>query len=280
MVNRIWQGHFGRGLVENANDFGTQTPPPTHPELLDWLAGEFLRQGWSNKAMHRLIMTSDAYRQSAETDDPSRARAELSDPENTRYWHYPRRRLSAECIRDSILAVAGELNPAMYGPGVRPELPPNYNQREKWEVSKIEADRNRRSIYIFAKRNLPFPMLQAFGLPDMHESCARRANTTTAPQALALLNDEQLIEGAGRFAKRLAADGLGDLRHVASRAFEDALAREATEEETAAAVRFIEKQTDVIAKTSDSGNIYTARYAALIDFCHALLNANEFLYVE
>ena len=281
IVNRIWQGHFGRGIVENANDFGTQTQPPTHPELLDWLASEFIRQGWSIKAMHRLVMTSDAYRQSAEPADDVAARAGRADPANALYWRYPRRRLSAERIRDSLLAVAGDLNTAMYGFGVRPELPPNYNKREKWETSKSAADCNRRSVYIFAKRNLPYPMLQAFDLPDMHESCARRAHTTTAPQALALLNDERIVDAARRFSEWLLADAseADDLRIVAARAFEAAFARNPTNAETDAAVAFIHKQRDLIVSESGHGG-EPALTAAVADFCHALLNSNEFLYVE
>ena len=282
IVNRIWQGHFGRGLVENANDFGTQTPAPAQPELLDWLAGEFVRQGWSMKAIHRLIMTSNAYRQSAEADGAARTVAEQVDPNNSLFWHSPRHRLSAERIRDALLAASGELDQTMYGPGVRPELPPNYNKREKWDLSPSAADRNRRSVYIYAKRNLPFPMLQAFDLPDMHESCARRAHTTTPPQALALLNDERVLEASRHFAQWLIRDcGETDLNTVTRRAYEAAFGRQPTSDETAAAVEFMRAQRDLVASEEDSASgAGNASTAAVSDFCHALLNANEFLYVE
>ena len=177
MVNRIWQGHFGRGIVANANDFGTQTALPSHPQLLDWLASEFVSGGWSIKAMHRLIMNSAVYRQSSRSADPQAAQ---QDPGNELYARFPRRRLDAEAIRDGLLAVSGELNLQMYGPGVKPELPPNFSAREAWKPSKDPAARNRRSVYILAKRNLPYPLLQAFDFPDMHESCAAARNDDRA----------------------------------------------------------------------------------------------------
>ena len=207
IVNRIWQGHFGRGLVDNANDFGTQTPPPTHPQLLDWLAHQFVASGWDVKALHRLIMTSDIYRQAAyhhRADDPTPLAAKI-DPENRLYWHQSRRRLdAAEQARDAIsVRVSGRLNEKLEGASVRPPLPKSYPKVDSWKVTRSRVEQDRRSVYIFAKRNLPFPLLQAFDLPDMHESCARRTATIIAPQALALFNDEFVVDCGDALARRI-----------------------------------------------------------------------------
>jgi hypothetical protein len=294
MVNRVWQGHFGRGLVENANDFGTRTQPPSHPELLDWLAGEFIESGWSIKSLHRLILCSAVYRQAtlrrASSTPPTRG--EQVDPANQLYWHFPRRRLTAEAIRDALLAVSGGLSDTMYGPGVRPQLPPKYSSREKWDVSKNEADRNRRSVYIFAKRNLPYPLLKAFDFPDMHESCARRAQTTVAPQSLMLLNSEMVTGYAQAMAARLLGQcSEGGLPKLVDEAYRLAFARPPAPAERKAAVTFIEQQQRLIEQTpgddkrevsaADRGKLNPPALAAgFADFCHALLNSNEFLFVE
>ena len=288
MVNRIWQGHFGRGIVANANDFGTQTHPPTHPQLLDWLASEFVTRGWSIKALHRLIMTSDVYRQSTHGD----VAAQEIDPANRLYWQYPRRRLDAESVRDAMLAVSGELNLKMYGPGIRPVLPPNFSNREKWKPSEDVAERNRRSVYIFAKRNLPYPLLQVFDFPDTHESCARRQETTIAPQALALLNSDLVLGFGRKFAARLIAEQpRWNLQNIIRRAYQDAFGRQPTVNETAVALEFIEAQRLLITQRRGQGKpslalenapetLDPALAAAVVDFCHALLNANEFIYID
>ena len=279
MVNRIWQGHFGRGLVENANDFGTRTAPPSHPELLDWLASEFIERDWSLKSLHRLIVNSAVYRQSNfrrfTADDA--VPGEQIDAGNRLYWHFPRKRLSAEGIRDALLAVSGERGARMYGPGIRPELPPNYSSREKWRVSKSNADRNRRSIYIYAKRNLPYPLLKAFDFPDMHESCARRSETTVAPQSLMLLNSELVTGYAARMAERLIKDvGVDDLEQLVNAAYLTAFGRAPAEDERTDAAAFLAHQQSLTGEKS----VETARAEAFGDLCHALLNSNEFLYVE
>ncbi|MES2791507.1 MAG: DUF1549 and DUF1553 domain-containing protein [Planctomycetota bacterium] len=156
LVNRLWQGHFSKGLAENANDLGVQSRAPQHPELLDWLASEFVSQGWSMKAMHRLIMTSHVYRQATEQSGNISAARQAADPGNLLYGRFDRHRLDAESLRDSLLSVSGLLNYRMGGPGIRPELPPKVKGRD-WVVTPEVAERQRRSIYILAKRNLPFP---------------------------------------------------------------------------------------------------------------------------
>ena len=261
MVNRIWQGHFGRGLVENANDFGRQTPRPRHPGLLDWLAVEFIDGGWSIKHIHRLIMNSAAYRAgNGASDDRQSA---MATP----------RRLSAERIRDAMLAVAGRLNEQMYGRPVRPELPPKFGTRYTWKVSDSVADRRRRSVYIHPKRNLPYPLLQVFDLPDMHESCARRASTTVAPQALMLLNSDLVLGMARSFAGRVRGDvPAGDRDAAIRRAWLLAFARAPDADELDAARRFLERQRSLTEADGETD--------PLVDLCHVLLNANEFLYVD
>lgn len=306
IVNRVWQGHFGRGIVDNANDLGTQTLPPTHPELLDWLAREFVeptvepgtrerrREAWSLKRLHRLIMLSHAYRQSGfvRNAEAEPVAAEQADPGNRLYWHYPRRRLSGEWIRDSLLAVSGTLNPAVYGASVWPALPPEYSKREAWKVSESAEERNRRSVYIHAKRNLPYPFLEAFDLPDMHESCARRAETTVAPQALMFLNGELVLEFAQSLAGRLLQnDPTAEPAALVKNAFLLALSREPSPAELEAATTFLVRQQAVISERSAAGdNLLLPRNhpkfldaslsAAVVDFCHALLNSSEFIYVD
>ena len=294
MANRIWQGHFGSGLVGNANDLGIQTAPPRHPELLDWLASEFIARDWSIKSMHRLIMTSNAYRQStfrvpADGDLPKAAKI---DPANELYWHYQRRRLSAESIRDAMLTIAGKLNPKMYGLGVKPQLPPKFSSREKWEVSKQESARNRRSVYIHAKRNLPYPLLKVFDFPDMHESCAKRAQTTVAPQALMILNSDLVLKFAEALAVRLLRESDSeDLGPLIQRAYVATFSRMPEEQELTMATEFISQQQQLIATQKKDGkevkpinglpkSADPIKAMAIVDFCHVLLNANEFLYIE
>jgi hypothetical protein len=310
IVNRVWQGHFGRGLVENANDFGTQTPPPSHPDLLDWLAWNFVSpapsvgksvrgsespMSWRLKSLHRLLVTSTAYRQSTDFDFPGASQQPLCrdvDPGNRLYWHFDRRRLTAEGIRDAFLTVAGRLESSIYGPSVYPDLPPDFSKREAWKATTVPAERVRRSVYIHAKRNLPYPMLDAFDLPDMHESCARRTQTTVAPQALMLLNSEIVLEFAQAFAgKLLVHNPHADLSPLIRTAYQSAFGREATADEVAAAEDFIARQQALIALERKPGRplllprgfpkfLDPPLAAAITDFCHALMNANEFIYVD
>lgn len=291
MVNRLWQGHFGRGIAENANDFGVQSPAPSHPDLLDWLAAEFISQGWSIKSMQRLMMTSRVYRQATEQVGNATPQRETADPGNRLYSRFQRQRLDAESLRDSLLAVSGLLNSKMGGPGVRPELPPNFKGRD-WDVSKSADDRQRRSIYILAKRNLPFPFLQTFDLPDTFESCARRQVTTTGPQALTLLNSEIVLRYAQAFAGRLLIDNPNaDTATLVRRAYRLAFARDPQPDELTAAEQFITQQSPVFAARWETGEavllpqpfpkfVDPNQGAALVDFCHALFNSNEFLYVD
>lgn len=302
IVNRVWQGHFGRGLVTNANDFGTQTPPPSHPELLDWLAAEFVEPTvseapsvpWSLKRLHRLLVTSTAYRQSTISPAPEGTMppGDERDPGNQLYWHFDRRRLAAESIRDAFLSVAGLLDASVYGPSVYPPLPPDFSKREAWKVSTDAGDRGRRSVYIHSKRNLPYPLLEVFDLPDMHESCARRTQTTVAPQALMLLNSDLVLTYAQAFAGRLLHDNPhAELPPLVASAYRLAFGRDASGDEVEGATAFILRQQSLLESERAPGRplplprglpkfLDPALAAAITDFCHALMNANEFIYVD
>lgn len=289
LVNRVWQGHFGRGLVENANDFGVMTPAPTHPELLDWLTAEFLARGRSMKELHRLIMASATYQQTGyRTDAATEAAVALkADPDNRTYWHFPRQRLTGERIRDAWLAAADTLNDTMFGSGVRPELPPKFGGAASWKVSENPADRVRRSVYIYAKRNLPYPMLQVFDFPDMHEACGCRTQTTIAPQALMLLNSELVLGAARKLADRVRAEhATGDAAGMVESLWLIAYGRPPDSVEQAEALQFLgQQQEQFLALNPSLGEDATAGRKlasdeAWIDLCHAVLNSNEFLFVD
>ncbi len=259
-VNRVWQHYFGRGLVATSEDLGTQGEKPTHPELLDWLAGEFVRSGWDMKHIHRLIVTSATYQQSS----LHRADAAAADSENRLLWKMNRKRLDGESVRDAVLHIAEELNPKAGGPGVFPEVPADLKAGAAWPVSADVAERNRRSVYVFVKRNLRYPMFAVFDAPDRNETCSRRYATTTAPQALMLLNDGVLIAKAKTFAARVKKDSGPDAAKHIDGAYRLALGRPPTGEERGIAESFLNNGGD----------------DRLADFCHALLNLNEFLYVD
>ncbi|MFN7921139.1 MAG: DUF1549 and DUF1553 domain-containing protein [Bryobacteraceae bacterium] len=264
MANRVWQHHFGRGIVGTPSDFGKNGEKATHPELLDWLAVEFMDSGWSMKHLHRLILTSNTYRQSA---DNKPMQASTADPDNKLLWHYQRRRLEAEAIRDSILSASGRLNPEMYGPSIFPPLPEDLADFARygrgggimWEPNEKEEDALRRSVYVFQRRSLPLPMLAAFDATPFNESCDRRSSTTTALQALSMMNGNLIHEEAEHLAKRVAREAGGERRAQVARAFELVLSRPAS---TGELQRF----------TSFPGPM-----AAV---CRVLLNSNEFAYVD
>ncbi len=246
IVNRLWQQHFGRGLVATVSDFGIRGDLPSHPELLDYLASELIRGGWKLKPIHKLIVTSNAYQQSSIRDE-AKAKA---DSDNKLLWRVPVRRLSAEVIRDSILFVGGRLNTTMYGPGLLSEESP------------------RRSIYFTMKRSKLMPSLVVFDAPDGTVGVGDRPATTIAPQALHLMNNPQVRGSAHGFAKRVLGDGkIGDADLI-KLAYRMALCREATADELADALPFIK------GKTGD------ARETAVADFCQVLFCLNEFLYQE
>lgn len=261
MVNRIWQHHFGEGIVRTPSNFGKMGDRPTHPELLDWLAAEFIQQNWSMKAMHRLMMNSEAY-QRASDDVP--ASAEI-DPDNHYLWRMPRVRLEAEIIRDNVMAVAGNLNLTVGGPAMHPYIDPALFQsssKRTW-AGKPDDDPStwRRSLYVFSKRSIPLPMLDIFDKPDSVGSCPRRNRSTIAPQALILMNNSFLLMEAGKFAERLTRERGADPAKQVEQAFALALSRLPSNSEREHSIAFIRSDPH-----------------GLADFCQALFNLNEFVY--
>jgi hypothetical protein len=266
MVNRVWHHHFGRGIVATPSDFGVMGERPTHRELLDWLTASFAKDGYSLKKLHKRILLSATWQQSS----AYRADAAAVDADNKLLWRFNRRRLEGEAIRDSMLEVAGLLNKKMYGPGVFPPLPPGMTTRGGWNHQEDAAQAQRRSVYIFVRRNTRYPMLEAFDMPDTHESCARRNNTVSAMQALELLNNELVVGYARGFAARVANDSGLSTEAQVERAYRLAYGRAPSAEEIAGGRRFLERQAALVADGE----------AALVDFCHVLLNSNEFLYLN
>jgi hypothetical protein len=300
-ANRIWQYHFGKGIVKTPSDFGATGDRPSHPELLDWLAVTFMtgrrgdgvtgRQGdearnpqsairnpqsWSWKALHRLLLLSNTYRQSARYNEAGAAK----DPENRLLWRFNPQRLTAEALRDSILAISGKLNKEMYGPGIYPRIDPdiiNTGSRPRWPLdAKDEHATFRRSVYIFVKRSVILPMLEVFDCPVTVVTAPARAVSTVSPQALALLNNQFVLEQSGFLAERVAREAGAATRAQAQRAFQLALNRPPSAKETQWALAFIKTQTAGYAERKHE----KPEAAALRDFCHALLNLNEFLYVD
>ncbi|HXI50483.1 MAG TPA: DUF1553 domain-containing protein, partial [Candidatus Saccharimonadales bacterium] len=274
MVNRIWQHHFGRGLVSTPSDFGTRGALPSHPELLDWLAGEFIRSGWSIKAMHRLILGSAAYRQSSSGPPASVER----DPENRWLSRQNRTRLEGEILRDSLLAVSGRLNPAQGGPSVQPPIPADLAGTSKaWVTDTDPGKQTRRSIYVFSRRNLRFPFLEAFDAPDNNLPCPERGRSTTAPQALTLLNSREVMDAAAATARRVTAGAKSTAEQIGL-AHRLILGRAPAEREQALAEGFLRQSRERLEQAGD--NPAHAAEGALKELCRAWFNLNSFVYVE
>lgn len=279
MVNRIWQHHFGEGLVRTVNDFGTRGDAPSHPELLEWLAHEFVAGGWKLKRLHRAILTSATYRQSA-THDAAMARL---DPENRLHWHWPLQRLESEVLRDAMLAVSGTLNPRMMGPAFKPPIAVEAMQARNTQSpypknAKDEPATRRRTVYMFHKRVIQYPLMQAFDGPDATQSCGQRSRTTVATQGLAMLNDGFVRLRAEEFADRLPANG-SDTAALVRQSYELAFGRAPTVNEIQAGVEFINSQTR--SRHARAGVLTDkSRRLALADYCQVLFGLNEFIYIE
>jgi hypothetical protein len=281
MVNRVWQHHFSEGLVRTVNDFGTRCDPPTHPELLEWLSHEFAKSGWKLKPLHRLIMTSAVYLQDGAFDA---AKAKV-DPDNRLLWRQRPQRIESEILRDSILAVSGTLNLEMFGPAVKGPIASEAiqarNMKDPYpqDVKDTPATR-RRSIYMFHKRVVQSPLMQAFDGPDAQASCGRRVTTTVAPQALALLNDRFIRARAEDLARRLTREAGDEAAAQVRLAWRLALAREPTGDELKSATEFIQAQFSKRSTRNASKSDSDARQLALTDFCQTLFALNEFIYVD
>jgi hypothetical protein len=262
-VNRVWQGHFGRGLVETPNDFGVNGAVPSHLELLDHLANELVRGGMHLKPLHRLIVLSSTYRQSSRSPDISLGREK--DPDNRLLWQFPRRRLSAEEVRDSMLAAAGRLSLKAGGVSVivpvEKDLVDLLYDPAQWTVTPEPREHDRRSIFLLAKRNLRLPFGQTFDQPDLQTSCPRRQSSTHAPQALELLNGQTSNRLAEAFAARLKRDAGPEPAAQVELAFRLAAGRPPTSAEMELALRFLKDQP-------------------LRELALAIFNLNAFLYVS
>jgi hypothetical protein len=271
MVNRIWQQHFGRGIVRTPSDFGYQGARPTHPELLDWLAAEFVARGWRLKHLHRLILTSSAYRMSSRADPKALA----ADPTNDLFWRFDMRRLTAEEIRDSVLAVSGSLNLKMHGPGIYPEIPKEILAGQSmpgrgWEKSPL-PEQNRRSVYVHVKRSLLLPILEAFDLPETDRSTSTRFSSTQPTQALGMINGAFLNQQAAILAQRIRREAAGDVAGQVRLALYLTTARPPLPEEVRRGVGLIEALCDQDGATTEQAIQY---------FCLAVMNLNEFMYLD
>jgi hypothetical protein len=256
MVNRVWHYHFGRGIVATPSDFGFNGAPPSHPELLDWLAATYIQCGWQLKPIHRLIVTSAAYRQSSRLD----LKAQALDRDNRLLWRKTPHRLEAESIRDAMLSASGKLDPRMGGPGYNVwEKNTNYVAIYK-PRAELGGDAFRRMVYQFKPRSQADPTFGAFDCPEAALAVPRRNVSTTALQALNLLNSHFVIRQAGFFAERLRSECGPEPARQAERAFRLALGRSPSETELAAAVALIKSH-------------------GVPALCRALFNANEFVYV-
>jgi hypothetical protein len=297
IVNRLWQHHFGRGLAATPNDFGKRGAAPTHPELLDWLASELVEKGWSLKHIHRLMVLSNTYRQGSRLRSDARART--LDPDNQLLSRMNRRRRDGEGLRDCVLAVTGTLNPRIGGPSVRIPLEPEvydliFTEGEPdnlWPVTPDANEHNRRSLYLMAKRNVRLPLFEAFDQPDRLTSCPVRPVSTYAPQALILLNGPFLQKESQVLAVRLLRECGPDADRQIERAYQLGLARHPTVAEKATVREFLAGQSDLLRDrlrarlriplvNNTPDGIDPADAAALADFCLALFNCNEFLYVD
>lgn len=276
IVNRLWMYHFGKAVAATPNDLGLMGEAPTHPLLLDFLAARFAADGWRLKPLHRLLVLSSTYRtSSAFAGDGEQASRTLA-----LFGRWRQRRLEAEAVRDSILAVSGELNPQMQGPSIYPQLPRAVLEGQSrpgngWGKSDAQQAA-RRSIYVFAKRSLAPPELELLDAPDTTSSCEQRMTSTTAPQALTFLNGTFTHEQAAHFAERLRREVGNDCAAQIRLAFELALCRPPSAEESKLALDFLVRQQRQI--ESEARAAGEARQRALAAFCLVLLNMNEFVY--
>jgi Protein of unknown function (DUF1553)/Protein of unknown function (DUF1549) len=261
IVNRVWHHHFGRGIVATLDNFGKMGESPTHPELLDWLAVEFMNRGWSIKQLHRLIMTSEAYQMASAYVDTQN---QEKDPQNQYLWRYRTQRLDAEIVRDSVLVVSGAINLSGGGKPVRPPLPETLVKSTIYNVWKSQEDGPevwRRSLYVYRKRGMAYPMFEVFDMPDPNFSAGRRTISTVPTQALTLINNDFVLKQAQLFADRIKKEAGDDPLKQIDLAYRIALVRPPDDTELALA-------TDLLGTHS------------LVDLTHVLLNLSEFLYMR
>jgi Protein of unknown function (DUF1553)/Protein of unknown function (DUF1549)/Planctomycete cytochrome C len=285
IVNRVWHWHFGRGIVPTPGNFGKMGMPPSHPQLLDWLATEFVRQKWSLKQMHRLVMTSEAYKMASSFALPANLE---KDPTNVALWRFPLRRLEGEAIRDIILSASGQLNLEAAGPPFFPSIPKALRESYragKWELTKEEPSNWRRSVYSYWKRGLKYPMFEVHDQPDPNVTCERRNTTTVPTQALTLSNNEFVLMQARYFAERVMRDAGDGTEQQIQGLYRVALSRAPDQEELKSALSFVQKQREYHLKRepasgSEASSTSGVELAALTDLAHVMLNSNEFVYIN
>ena len=262
MVNRIWHHHFGRGIVRTLDNMGTMGDAPTHPELLDWLAVEFMDRGWSVKEMHRLLMTSEAYQMASSYGSDANS---VADPDNQLVWRYRPQRLEAEALRDSIMTVSGGIDLTVGGAPIFPFIPQEILEASQgkghWDNQPDGPEVWRRSVYVYRRRSLGFPFFDTFDLPDQNQTAAARNVSTVATQALTLMNNQFVLDQAQLFADRLERAAPGDLDQQVDLAYRIALTRSPTADEAGVARGLVADQS-------------------LVDLTHVMLNLNEFLYLR
>ncbi len=271
IANRIWLHYFGRGIVRSPNNFGLMGDPPTHPELIDYLASELVKHDWNLKHLHRLILLSSTYRLSTQ----SNSQAEAQDPANDLFWRQNLRRLSAEQVRDSVLSVTGCLNKQQYGESMYPTLSADVLASQSrpgsgWGDSSPQ-DQARRSIYIHVKRSLPVPLLAAFDFPETDISCEARFLTTQPGQALSLLNSSWMQQQAGQLLERLRREVGDDLRAQSSRCLELALCRPPSQAD-------VQELMELVGKLETDYSL--GEHAARQGMCLVVLNLNSFIYLD
>jgi len=287
IVNRIWQWHMGQALVRTPNNFGINGEKPSHPKLLDWLAIEFMDRGWSMKSMHWLIMTSNTYQMSSLHNNP---KAHLLDPANTLLWRMNRRRLEGEELWDSMVSIAGVLKLELYGRSIVPplskeDLDGKYKLKQ-WGNVTSDPEQYRRGIYFLSQRNFIFPMFEAFDNPQNATSCPQRDVTTVAPQALWFLNNRTAFKQAGSFAARLVKRNGENMSNWVIDAWKLSFGRPPSDQEKQEALELLTNRSHQIKKerwtelSAGLEKIPVAKASALTEFCLALFNLNEFLYID
>jgi len=284
MVNRIWHWHFGRGIVATPSNFGKMGVKPSHPELLDWLATEFTRRGWSVKQMHRMIMNSETYKMASDVSLGAQAANLEKDPTNIYLWRFPLRRLEAEAIRDVILSASGQINLEAGGQPFFPAIPKSVREsylQGKWVMTKEEPSTWRRSVYAYWKRGLKYPMFEVHDQPDPNVTCEMRNTTTVPTQALTLLNNEFVLIQARHFAERVAREAGADPIKQIRVLYRIALSREPERKEMDQSLDFLQTQRNYHAtRASIRTSGPDSALAALTDLAHVMLNANEFVYIN
>jgi len=288
-VNRVWNEYFGKGIVVTVSDFGKAGDKPSNPELLDYLAYNFVNaQGWSVKKLHREILLSSVYRQSS----AYREDAHNADPENKLLAVFPRKRLEAEEIRDSLLVASGKLNDKVGGPSVFPPVPANLNAGNLWEVSKDEQDFNRRSLYIFTRRSVPYPLLESFDMASAQQVHSKRDVTTTPLQALTLFNSDTVFSWSQALAGRVIREAGVDESAQLDRLYQILFSRNPDETEKATLLAFLVSHEKVIRAKAEDGKLSIAipiglkdtqtldpiRAATFVDLVHVVVNSNDFIY--